>query len=86
MFKLVEGIEFESIDNQVIAINTINGLFYNLNNMGYYIIFHLVEGEDIEAIAENLAENYKMDIEKMKETLVDFITMLEQKEILMRND
>lgn len=84
MYKISEGIEFENIDNQIIAINTEKGRFYNLNSVGYYIIFHL-KNESIEVISKSLASHYNKDIDLMKEVVEKYIEELIRQEIITYN-
>ena len=82
MYKLKSGIEIERIGDEIIIIDSSNGRFLELNQIGLIIIEKLTEGFSVQKIAEELASAFSMSFSEAADIIVVFVDRLKKLEIL----
>ena len=82
MFKLRFGIEIEEVGDEIIVIDSTNGRFLEINQMGHIILSKLIEGVSPQEISEELSIAYDKQIDDSVGIVTDYIKKLKELEIL----
>lgn len=82
MFKLRFGIEIEEVGDEIIVIDSTNGRFLEINQMGHIILSKLIEGVSPQEISEELSIAYDKQIDESVGIVTDYINKLKELEIL----
>lgn len=82
--KLNDGVEVEEVGEDVIVIDTINGRFLELNQMGSIILNQLLQGTSVQDIAKELSETFGKPYYEAIVMINDFVKRLVELEIICR--
>lgn len=85
MYELKSGVEVENIGDEIIVIDSSNGRFLELNQIGMIILEKLIEGFSVNQIAKELATAYDMPLYDSTEIIAVFVDRLKELEILCEN-
>ena len=86
MFKLKAGIEIEDIGDEIIIIDSTNGRFLEINQMGHIILCKLTEGVSAREISKQLSVAFGKTIDDSMEIVADYIDKLKELEILCSDE
>lgn len=86
MIKLKFGIEIEDIGDEIIIIDSTNGRFLELNQIGHIILSKLIEGISVQEISKELSIAYGKQIDDSTKIVTDYINKLRELEILCSDE
>lgn len=86
MYKLKAGIEIEDIGDEIIIIDSTNGRFLEINQIGHIILCKLTEGVSAQEISKQLSVAFGKTIDDSIEIVADYIDKLKELEILCSDE
>lgn len=86
MIKLKIGIEIEDIGDEIIIIDSTNGRFLEINQIGHIILSKLIEGISVQEISKELSIAYGKQIDDSTKIVTDYINKLRELEILCSDE
>lgn len=86
MIKLKFGIEIEDIGDEIIIIDSTNGRFLEINQIGHIILSKLIEGISVQEISKELSIAYGKQIDDSTKIVTDYINKLRELEILCSDE
>lgn len=86
MIKLKFGIEIEDIGDEIIIIDSTNGRFLEINQIGHIILSKLIEEISVQEISKELSIAYGKQIDDSTKIVTDYINKLRELEILCSDE
>ena len=81
-FKIIDDIVISEINNESVILNLKNGIYFQVNELGSYIISQLNEYSTFEILNNKIIEDFDVSPNKSKKDLLVFIKDLESKNLL----
>ena len=82
IFKIVDDIVLSKINNESVILNLKNGIYFQVNELGSYIISQLNQYSTFESLNNKIIEDFDVSPNKSKKDLLAFIKDLESKNLL----
>ena len=82
IFKIVDDIALSKINNESVILNLKNGIYFQVNELGSYIIDQLNQYSTFESLNNKIIEDFDVSPNKSKKDLLAFIKDLESKNLL----
>ena len=82
IFKIVDDIALSKINNESVILNLKNGIYFQVNELGSYIISQLNQYSTFESLNNKIIEDFDVSPNKSKKDLLAFIKDLESKNLL----
>tara|TARA_S200000501_G_C20826126_1_gene745045 strand:- start:1551 stop:1826 length:276 start_codon:yes stop_codon:yes gene_type:complete len=82
IFKIVDDIVLSKINNESVILNLKNGIYFQVNELGSYIISQLNQYSTFESLNNKIVEDFDVSPNKSKKDLLAFIKDLESKNLL----
>ena len=84
-FKVNHEVIHETIDDEVIIVNLVSGIYYSLDKTGTVIWNYIERNESIGEMINNINSNYDCNLEELKNTLSDLLTALKDEKLIILN-
>ena len=81
-FKIIDDIVISEINNESVILNLKNGIYFQVNELGSYIISQLNQYSTFEILNNKIIEAFDVPPNKSKKDLLAFIKALESKNLL----
>ena len=82
IFKIVDDIVVSKINNESVILNLKDGIYFQVNELGSYIISQLNQYSTFEILNNKIIEAFDVPPNKSKKDLLAFIKDLESKNLL----
>ena len=82
IFKLVDDIVVSEINNESVILNLKTGIYFQVNELGSYIVSQLNQYSTFESLNNKITEDFDVAPNKSKKDLLTFIKDLESKGLL----
>ena len=82
IFKIVDDIVLSKINNESVILNLKNGIYFQVNELGSYIICQLNQYSSLESLNNKIIKDFDVSPNKSKKDLLAFIRELENKNLL----
>ena len=82
IFKIVDDIVLSKINNESVILNLKNGIYFQVNELGSYIIYQLNQYSSLESLNNKIIKDFDVSPNKSKKDLLAFIRELENKNLL----
>ena len=82
IFKMVDDIAVSEINNESVVLNLKTGIYFQVNELGSYIISQLNQYSTFESLNNKIIEDFDVSPNKSKKDLLAFIKDLESKNLL----
>ncbi|MGH7801957.1 MAG: PqqD family protein [Thermodesulfobacteriota bacterium] len=84
-FKVNHEVIHETIDDEVIIVNLVSGIYYSLDKTGTVIWNYIERNESIGEMINNINSNYDCNLEELKNTLSELLTALKDEKLIILN-
>ena len=81
-FKIIDDIVISEINNESVILNLKNGIYFQVNELGSYIICQLNQYSSLESLNNKIIKDFDVSLNKSKKDLLAFIRELENKNLL----
>ena len=81
-FKIIDDIVISEINNESVLLNLKNGIYFQVNELGSYIIYQLNQYSSLESLNNKIIKDFDVSPNKSKKDLLAFIRELENKNLL----
>lgn len=81
-FKIIDDIVISEINNESVILNLKNGIYFQVNELGSYIIYQLNQYSSLESLNNKIIKDFDVSPNKSKKDLLAFIRELENKNLL----
>ena len=82
IFKIADDIVLSEINNESVILNLKNGIYFQVNELGSYIISQLNQYSTFDSLNDKIIEDFDVSPKKSKKDLLAFIKDLESKNLL----
>tara|TARA_B100000674_G_scaffold231322_1_gene190333 strand:- start:195 stop:470 length:276 start_codon:yes stop_codon:yes gene_type:complete len=82
IFKIVDDIVVSEINNESVILNLKTGIYFQVNELGSYIVSQLNQYSTFESLNNKITEDFDVAPNKSKKDLLTFIKDLESKGLL----
>ena len=82
IFKIVDDIVVSEINNESVILNLKTGIYFQVNELGSYIISQLNQYSTFESLNNKITEDFDVAPNKAEKDLLSFIKDLESKGLL----
>ena len=82
IFKIVDDIVVSEINNESVILNLKTGIYFQVNELGSYIVTQLNQYSTFESLNNKITEDFEVAPNKSEEDLLSFIKDLESKNLL----
>ena len=82
IFKIVDDIVLSKINDESVILNLKNGIYFQVNELGSYIIDQLNQYSTFQSLNNKIIEDFDVSPNKSKKDLLAFIKDLESKNLL----
>ena len=82
IFKIVDGIVVSEINNESVILNLKTGIYFQVNELGSYIVSQLNQYSTFESLNNKITEDFDVAPNKSEKDLLTFIKDLESKGLL----
>lgn len=82
IFKIVDDIVVSEINDESVILNLKTGIYFQVNELGTYIISQLNEYSTFESLNQKIIEDFNVTLIKSEKDLLVFIKDLESKNLL----
>ena len=82
IFKIVDDIVVSEINNESVILNLKTGIYFQVNELGSYIVSQLNQYSTFESLNNKITEDFEVAPNKSEEDLLSFIKDLESKNLL----
>lgn len=83
-FQVAQGVLGEAVEDEVILLDSKNGLYFELNNTGALIWSGLADGQPLKAIHTNIMDKFAVDEESARRDLNGLVSELESAKLIER--
>ena len=82
IFKIVDDIVVSEINNESVILNLKTGIYFQVNELGSYIVSQLNQYSTFESLNNKITEDFDVASNKSEKDLLTFIKDLESKGLL----
>ena len=82
IFKIVDDIVVSEINNESVILNLKTGIYFQVNELGSYIVSQLNQYSTVESLNNKITEDFDVAPNKSEKDLLRFIKDLESKGLL----
>lgn len=82
IFKIVDDIVVSEINNESVILNLKTGIYFQVNELGSYIVSQLNQYSTVESLKNKITEDFDVAPNKSEKDLLRFIKDLESKDLL----
>ncbi|MAV80486.1 MAG: hypothetical protein CMD12_00665 [Flavobacteriales bacterium] len=82
IFKIIDDIVISEINDESIILNLKTGIYFQVNELGSYIVSKLNQYSTFESLNNKIIEDFDVAPNKSEKDLVSFIKDLESKNLL----
>ena len=82
VFKIIDDIVVSEINNESVILNLKTGIYFQVNELGSYIVSQLNQYSTFESLNNKITEDFDVAPNKSKKDLLTFIKDLESKGLL----
>ena len=82
IFKIIDDIVISKINDESVILNLKTGIYFQVNELGSYIVGQLNEFSTFESLNNKIIEGFDVSPNKAKKDLLSFIEGLESKDLL----
>ena len=82
IFKIVDDIVVSEINNESVILNLKTGIYFQVNELGSYIVSQLHQYSTVESLNNKITEDFDVVPNKSEKDLLRFIKDLESKGLL----
>ena len=82
IFKIVDDIVVSEINNESVILNLKTGIYFQVNELGSYIVSQLNQYSTFESLNNKITEDFDVAPNKSEKDLLTFIKDLESKGLL----
>ena len=82
IFKIVDDIVVSEINNESVILNLKTGIYFQVNELGSYIVSQLNQYSTVESLKNKITEDFDVAPNKSEKDLLSFIKDLESKGLL----
>ena len=82
IFKIIDDIVISEINDESIILNLKTGIYFQVNELGSYIVAQLNQYSTFESLNNKITEDFDVAPNKSKQDLLSFIKDLESKNLL----
>ena len=82
IFKIVDDIVVSEINNESVILNLKTGIYFQVNELGSYIVSKLNQYSTFEILNNRVTEDFDVSPNKSKKDLLAFIKDLDSKNLL----
>tara|TARA_A100000164_G_scaffold270668_1_gene242632 strand:+ start:16 stop:291 length:276 start_codon:yes stop_codon:yes gene_type:complete len=82
IFKIVDDIVVSEINNESVILNLKTGIYFQVNELGSYIVSQLNQYSTVESLKNKITEDFDVAPNKSEKDLLRFIKDLESKGLL----
>ena len=82
IFKIVDDIVVSEINNESVILNLKTGIYFQVNELGSYIVSQLNQYSTFESLNNKITEDFDVKPNKSEKDLLTFIKDLESKGLL----
>ena len=81
-FKIIDDVVVSQINDESIILNLKTGIYFQINELGSYIVSKLNNYSTIETLNDRVTEDFDVSPNKSKKDLLVFIKDLDSKNLL----
>jgi len=85
-YKKNDFISVKVIQNEVFAFNRNTGIIHSFNSTGGFLLNLIVQEMPIDALIDNLIQEYEIDKETAQKDVIGFLQTLSQKGLININE
>ena len=82
IFKIVDDIVVSEINNESVILNLKTGIYFQVNELGSYIVSELKQYSTFESLNNKITEDFDVSPNKCEKDLLSFMKDLERKDLL----
>ena len=82
VFKTIDDIVISEINDESVILNLKTGIYFQVNELGSYIVGQLNEFSSFESLNNKIIEDFDVSSNKSEKDLLSFIKSLESKGLL----
>ena len=82
IFKIVDDIVVSEINNESVILNLKTGIYFQVNELGSYIVSQLNQYSTVESLKNKITEDFDVAPNKSEKDLLRFVKDLESKGLL----
>ena len=82
-FKISSDVVISEINNESVLLNLNTGIYFQVNEMGSFIISELTNYQNIATLQEKIILSFDVSAEACKEDLENFLETLLEKNLLL---
>lgn len=82
IFKIVDDIVVSEINNESVILNLKTGIYFQVNELGSYIVSELKQYSTFESLNNKITEDFDVSPNKSEKDLLSFMEDLERKDLL----
>ncbi len=83
-FKIANDIVISNINDESVVLNLKNGVYFQVNELGSFIISELKDFTNMTTLQENIVSNFNVSTDVCKRDLENFINTLLEKNLLLK--
>ena len=82
LFKITDDIVISEINNESVILNLISGVYFQVNELGTFIISQLEDYSTFETLNDKIIKDFNVTKKESEKDLLIFIKDLESKNLL----
>ena len=82
IFKIVDDIVVSEINNESVILNLKTGIYFQVNELGSYIVSELKQYSTFESLNNKITEDFDVSPNKSEKDLLSFMADLDRKDLL----